>query len=163
MASPVATFSSFWLRTMTSIKTQREFAVACFDFTMPVGWMVSPGRTGFHPPFSMARGEGKAAGIGAGRVGPVGNNPRDQPEIVHAVHDDAAEIGLAEIALHIIVVEMQRVVVERGVAEQPDGFAADRECRTVDGVAQAEAFECRCHDFAPLARFQAKWRPVRVK
>ncbi len=46
MASPVATFSSFWLRTMTSIRTQREFAVACFDFTMPVGWMVSPGRTG---------------------------------------------------------------------------------------------------------------------
>ena len=45
MASPVATFSSFWLRTMTSIRTQREFAVACFDFTMPVGWMVSPGRT----------------------------------------------------------------------------------------------------------------------
>ena len=33
-------------RTMTSIRTHREFAVACFDFTMPVGWMVSPGRTG---------------------------------------------------------------------------------------------------------------------
>ena len=37
MASPVATFSSFWLRTMTSISTQREWAVACFDFTIPVG------------------------------------------------------------------------------------------------------------------------------
>jgi len=30
---------------------------------------------------------------------------------------------------------MQRVVVERGVAEQPDGFAADREFRAVDRVA----------------------------
>ena len=37
MASPVATFSSFWLRTTTSISTQREFAVVCLDFTMPVG------------------------------------------------------------------------------------------------------------------------------
>jgi hypothetical protein len=46
MASPVATFSPVWLRTMTSINTQREFAVTCFDLTMPVGWMVSPGRTG---------------------------------------------------------------------------------------------------------------------
>jgi hypothetical protein len=46
IASPVATFSSCWLRTMTSIRTQREFAVTCFDLTMPVGWIVSPGRTG---------------------------------------------------------------------------------------------------------------------
>jgi hypothetical protein len=46
MASPVATFSSPWLRTMTSISTQREFAVTCFDLTTPVGWMVSPGLTG---------------------------------------------------------------------------------------------------------------------
>jgi hypothetical protein len=34
------------LRTMTPIWTQREFAVICFDLTIPVGWMVSPGRTG---------------------------------------------------------------------------------------------------------------------
>ena len=46
MASPVVTFSPLWLRTMTSIRTQREFAVVCFDLTMPVAWMVSPGRTG---------------------------------------------------------------------------------------------------------------------
>jgi hypothetical protein len=46
IASPVATFSPAWLRTMTSISTQREFFVTCFDLTMPVGWMVSPGRTG---------------------------------------------------------------------------------------------------------------------
>jgi hypothetical protein len=43
IASPVATFSPLWFFTMTSISTQREFAVACFDFTTPVGWMVSPG------------------------------------------------------------------------------------------------------------------------
>jgi hypothetical protein len=46
IASPVATFSPAWFLTMTSIRTQREWAVTCFDFTIPVGWMVSPGRTG---------------------------------------------------------------------------------------------------------------------
>jgi hypothetical protein len=35
MASPVATFFSFRLRTMTSIDTQCEFVVVCFDFTIP--------------------------------------------------------------------------------------------------------------------------------
>jgi len=59
----------------------------------------------------------------AGGAGPIGEHSGDQPEIVHAVHDDAAEIGLAEIALHVVVVEMQRVVGERGVAEQADRFA----------------------------------------
>ena len=117
MASPVATFSSFWLRTMTSIKTQREFFVTCLDLTMPVGWMVSPGFTGLtergsQPPVD-----------GAGRIGPVGDHSGNQPEIVHAVHDDAAEMGLAEIALHVVVVKMQRVVIERGIAEQADRFA----------------------------------------
>src|SRR5258707_11188116 len=34
----------------------------------------------------------KAAMDGAGRIGPVGNHARDQPKIVHAVHDDAAGI-----------------------------------------------------------------------
>ena len=43
MASPVATFSPAWLRTMTSISTQRDLSVACLDLTMPTGWMVSPG------------------------------------------------------------------------------------------------------------------------
>jgi hypothetical protein len=46
IASPVATFSPLWFFTITSIKTQRDFALTCFDFTMPVGWMVSPGLTG---------------------------------------------------------------------------------------------------------------------
>ena len=50
MASPVATFSPAWLRTMTSIRTQRDFSVTCFDLTIPVGWMVSPGRTWLDPP-----------------------------------------------------------------------------------------------------------------
>src|ERR1700686_1439266 len=81
----------------------------------------------------------------AGRIGPVGDHPRDQPEIVHTVHDDAAEMGLAEISLHEIVVKMQRVVVERGVAEQPDGFAADLEFRSIDSVAGSQAFECGAH------------------
>jgi hypothetical protein len=58
-----------------------------------------------------------------GRAGPIGDHSGDQPEIVHAVHDDAAKIGLAELSLHVFVVEMQRVVVERGIAEQADGFA----------------------------------------
>jgi hypothetical protein len=31
---------------MTSISTRRDLAVTCFDLTMPVGWMVSPGLTG---------------------------------------------------------------------------------------------------------------------
>src|ERR1043166_9593781 len=46
MASPVATFSPAWFCTSTSITTQRDFAVACFDLMMPIGLMVSPGRTG---------------------------------------------------------------------------------------------------------------------
>src|SRR6185312_11505531 len=46
IASPVATFSPAWLDTRTSIKTQRDFDVTCLDFTTPVDWMVSPGRTG---------------------------------------------------------------------------------------------------------------------
>ena len=66
---------------------------------------------------------------GAGRIGPVGQHRDDEPEIVHAVHDDAAELGLAETALHVVVVQMQRVVIERAVAEHADGFAADREFR----------------------------------
>ena len=31
---------------MTSIRTQRDFSVTCFDLTIPVGWMVSPAETG---------------------------------------------------------------------------------------------------------------------
>jgi hypothetical protein len=46
MASPVATFSPAGLRTMTSISTQRDLCVVCFDLTMPLGRMVSPGLTG---------------------------------------------------------------------------------------------------------------------
>src|SRR6266516_1162077 len=45
-ASPVATFSPAWFFTTTSIKTQRDFSVVCLDLMIPVGWMVSPGRTG---------------------------------------------------------------------------------------------------------------------
>ena len=138
MASPVATFSSFWLRTMTSISTQREFLVTCFDLTIPAGLMVSPGRrlepSGF-----------QTAVDGAGRIGPVGQHARDQSEIVHAMHDDAAEIGLAEIALHVVVVEMQRVVVERSIAEQADRFACDGEFRAVDDVAGGEIVERSSH------------------
>jgi hypothetical protein len=37
IASPVATFSPAWFFTMTSIRTQREFLVTCFDLTIPVG------------------------------------------------------------------------------------------------------------------------------
>src|SRR5450631_3907373 len=101
---------------------------------------------GFEPPVN-----------GAGWIGPVGDHARDQPEIVHAVHDDAAEIGLAEIALHVVVVQMQRVVVERGVAKQTDGFAADREFRPLDGVAGAKAFKRRGHGFIPSSFTAAGW------
>jgi hypothetical protein len=48
------------------------------------------------------------------------------------VHDDAAEIGLASATL-AFVVEMQRVVVERGIAEQPDGFAGNFRISARDG------------------------------
>jgi hypothetical protein len=37
IASPVATFSPAWFFTITSITTQRDLAVACFDLTIPVG------------------------------------------------------------------------------------------------------------------------------
>src|ERR1700754_27226 len=37
---------------------------------------------------------------------------------------------------------MQRVVIERGIAEQPDRFAADREFRAIDGIAGLQVFEC---------------------
>ena len=37
MASPVATFSPAWLHTMTSISTQRDLCVVCFDLMMPLG------------------------------------------------------------------------------------------------------------------------------
>ena len=101
---------------MTSISTQRDFAVACFDLTIPIGL------DGIAGPHRLDPARFEAAVNGAGRIGPIGQHARDQAEIVHAMHDDAAEIGLAETALHVVVVEMQRVVVERGVAEQPDGF-----------------------------------------
>src|SRR5487761_2129759 len=94
----------------------------------------------------------EAAVDGAARIGPIGHHPRDQPEIVHAMHDDAAETGFAETALHVIVVEMQRVVVERGVAEQADRFAADREFWPLDAVPGLEAFKRRRHDRVPLTR-----------
>src|ERR1700722_18592894 len=44
---------------------------------------------------------------------------------------------------------MQRVVVERSIAEQADGFARHRELRPVDGVSGVEAFECGGHDPLP--------------
>src|SRR5258707_491692 len=81
----------------------------------------------------------------ARRIGPVGQHPRNQPKIVHTVHDDAAEMGLAETALHVVVVEMQRVVVERGIAKQPDRFARDRKFRSIDTVAGVQVFECGRH------------------
>src|SRR5579883_418488 len=84
------------------------------------------------------------------RIGPVGDHPRDQPEIVHAMHDDTAELRLAEAALHVVVVEMQRVVIERGIAEQADGFARHCELRPLDAVAGAQALECRGHDALSL-------------
>ena len=117
IASPVATFSPAWFFTITSISTQRDFSVACLALMMPGGLDGVAGPHRLDPPRL------QPAVDRAGGIGPVGDHARDQPEIVHAVHDDAAEIGLAEIALHVVVVEMQRVVVERGIAEQADGFA----------------------------------------
>ena len=123
IASPVATFSPAWFFTMTSISTQREFFGHLLRLDDAGGLDGVAGLDRLDP----ARFQ--PAVDGAGGIGPVGDHARDQPEIVHAVHDDAAEIGLAEIALHVVVVEMQRVVVERGIAEQADGFARDREFR----------------------------------
>jgi hypothetical protein len=36
IASPVATFSPAWFFILTSISTQREFCVVCFDLMIPV-------------------------------------------------------------------------------------------------------------------------------
>src|SRR3954468_1635491 len=55
IASPVATFSSCWLRTSTSISTHRDFAVDCFDLITPAGRIVSPGFTGFSQRVSRRR------------------------------------------------------------------------------------------------------------
>jgi hypothetical protein len=63
MASPVATFSPARLRTMTSISTQRDLCVVCFDLTMPLG-----------------------------RPGPVGDHARHQAQNCSCLHDDAAEL-----------------------------------------------------------------------
>src|SRR5690606_11687058 len=76
------------------------------------------------------------------RVEPVGQHLGDDADVVHAVHDDAAELGLAEAALHVVVVQVQGVVVERGLAEVADGFAGRRERRAVDLLAGLEGFEC---------------------
>jgi hypothetical protein len=45
---------------------------------------------------------------------------------------------------------MQRVVVERRVTKQPNGFAADREFWPIDGVARAKAFRMSMSWLHPL-------------
>src|SRR4029078_6748185 len=82
--------------------------------------------------------------------------------MVHTVHDDSPEIGLAERALHVIVVEMQRVVIERGIAKQPNGFAADRECGALDTVAGVETFERRGHGALPYTGRIVQPRPEQI-
>src|SRR5690606_16357262 len=75
------------------------------------------------------------------RVKPVGQHLGDDAEVIHAVHDDSAEIGPAEIALHVLVVPMQRVVVERGFTKGADAFAGGRERRTFYPLARLQAVE----------------------
>src|SRR5690606_25244149 len=77
----------------------------------------------------------------AALVEPVGEHARDQPEVRHAVHDDSAEVGAAEVALHVAVVEVQRVVVEGGVAEGADRLAGHREARPLDRLPDLDGFE----------------------
>src|SRR3954468_9359826 len=79
----------------------------------------------------------------ASRVSPIGDHAGEQPKIVHAVHDNAAELRLAKAALHVVVVEVQRVVVERGFAEKPDRLAGHGEARPFDGLAGLQIFERR--------------------
>src|SRR5215212_9125192 len=98
----------------------------------------------------------------ASGIGPVGQHARDQPEIVHAVHDDAAKVGLAEIALHVFVVEMQRVVVERGVAKQADGFAADREGGPIDRIAGIQGSNVVVMMLSPQAGRIVQPRPEQI-
>src|SRR5690606_17806630 len=61
------------------------------------------------------------------RQGPVSHHFCDQTEVGHSVHDDAAEVRLAEIRLHVLIVPVQWVVVEGGLAEFPDGFPGGTE------------------------------------
>src|SRR5580658_10804712 len=89
---------------------------------------------------------------GALRMSPVGEHAGDEGEIRHAMHDDAAEIRLAEAAGHIRIIEMQRIVVERGVAEVADGLARDGKGRAVDDVARRQSVEDPGHWYAHIGR-----------
>ena len=66
----------------------------------------SGGLDGIAGPHGLDPAGFEAAVDGPGRIGPVGDHARNQPEIVHAVHDDAAEIGLAETALHLSLIHI---------------------------------------------------------
>src|SRR6202012_1342948 len=44
-----------------------------------------------------------------------------------------------------VVVEMQRVVVERGVTEEADRLARNFEGRSIDRIAGGKVFKCRGH------------------
>ena len=59
-------------------RTQRDFAVACFDLTIPQGWMVSPGRTGLTHLRLQATVDGTC------RIGPISQHAGDQTEIIDA-------------------------------------------------------------------------------
>src|SRR5579885_2069060 len=80
-----------------------------------------------------------------GGIGPIGQHAREQPEIGHTMHDDAAELCLAETPLHVVVIEVERIVVERSVAEFPDALARYREFRPVDAIPRRQPIEKLAH------------------
>src|ERR1019366_4622978 len=70
----------------------------------------------------------------AARTEPVGHGARDEGEGHHPMRDNPAELGLAEASLHVLVVEMEWVEVERGLRELADTLAGDLQSRAAYGL-----------------------------
>src|SRR5690606_29802306 len=89
-----------------------------------------------------------------------------QGEVLHAVHDHAAEARLAEARLlHPLGIEVQRVVVERGVPEGLDGLGGHREGPPRDDGADldgVEALLCGVHRAPPHSGRIVQPRPVQT-
>src|SRR5690606_16576041 len=79
---------------------------------------------------------------------PVGERAGEQGEVLHAMHDHAAEAGLAEARLlHPVRIEVQRVVVERGVAEGLNGLGGHGKRPAGDDGADLDRVEALLRGF----------------
>lgn len=50
------------------------------------------------------------------------------------MHDDATEIGLAEIALHVVIDQVERAVIKPGVAKGPITLQGNNKFRTFNVI-----------------------------